>query len=207
MNKSRRSDPSSPRQARAVRLSNGASGSSEGADRLARRTRRRTVAGLVAKGRTIGEIARELKTAEDTVCRDLKALRAAAAARRPWDDPAACAAGFIEAAEDALQKVRAAQHEADPASTLYLNLVKLEWTMLIKFIEMTAAPKYAANLTRETDDDQDFTTLTNEQLLQKGREFGLDVAAFERALNAAEDPQADEDGPDGPDAGDFDEAA
>ncbi len=165
---------------------------------------------MLAAGNNVGEIAAQLQVAEQTVHRDVKALRKAAGRRDPWEDPAACAAGFIEDAEDALQKVRSAQQAATPKKdqTIYHNLVKLEWTMLVKFIEMTQ--KQFRTRSEVNDDEEDaYREYTNEELLQKGRELGVDVTGFERALRAADalrpEPTAGE--PEVREPGDLDEAA
>ena len=167
---------------------------------IVREKRRRNVASLLRQGRMIHEIASQLKLPEETVRRDINALRLAAAAHKPWDNPAACAAAFVESAEEALQKVRAAQEDAETTSTAYVNLVKLEWTMLVKFIELLS-PKRGAARPEDLDDPDDFTRLSNQQLIAKGRELGVDITAFEHALTAAAPADPDDD------ADDLDEAA
>jgi len=144
--------------------------------------RRKEVARLIAEGRTTNGIAAALGVREEIVRRDINALREAAARRRPWGDPAACSAAFIEAAEDALQKVRTAQRKEDISDTTCHNLVKLEWQMLVKFIEMTSR----STTTRKEviDDDESYSRYTNAELVQKARELGIDVTGFERALLA-----------------------
>ena len=158
--------------------------------RKVRLLRRKSVSKLLRDGRTIEEIAQSLGASERTVRRDMRALRAASAKRRPWDDRPACAAAFIEEAEAALQKVRAAQVEADNANT-HMNLVKLEWAMLIKFIELTAGPKAIGAVKQEKSQDDEFNQCTNEELIQRGRELGVDVGSFERALDAAGEVDAE----------------
>jgi len=167
------------------------------------RTRRRKVREMLAAGHGVAEIAEELGLGEHIIHRDVQALRRAAGRRNPWGDPAACSAGFIEDAENALQKVRSAQEAAVPKKdqTIYHNLVKLEWTMLIKFIEMTQ--KLSQTRSEVTDDDEEdaYRDYTNEELLRKARELGVDVTGFERAFRAADALRAehgadDRDGPD-----------
>jgi len=158
--------------------------------------RRRSVSKLVREGRSVEEIARSLNVPEHVVRRDIRALRAASARHDPWGNRAACAAAFIEDAEAALQKVRAAQADCDNANT-HMNLVKLEWGMLIKFIELTAGPKALGQNQEKTENDE-FTNCSNEELIRRGKELGVDVTPFERALEA--DAGLD-------DAGDYEEAA
>ena len=162
--------------------------------------RRRSVSRLLREGRTIEEVMQLLNVPEHVVRRDIKALRAASERREPWAERAACAAAFIEDAEAALQKVRAAQADCDNANT-HMNLVKLEWAMLIKFIELTAGPKALGTATQEKANDE-LSNCTNEELIQRGKELGVDVTAFERALDAA--GEVDEISAD---AGDLEEAA
>ena len=147
--------------------------------------RRRRVAQLLAGGKTLAEIAAALRSNEATIRRDIRALRRAAAEREPWGDPAGCNAAFIEAAENALQKIRGAQGEVKAGSTAYHNLVKLEWQVLIKFIDMTTR---AVKPTSESTlgEDEDLSGYTNEELLQKARELGIDVTGFEQALCPAQ---------------------
>ena len=160
-----------------------------------RPARRRKVARMLASGKSTREIACDLNVMEDTVRRDIKELRRQAAERRPWQHPTACAAAFIEAAETALQKVRAAQNQSEHDTTIYHNLVKLEWTMLIKFIEMSSQ-QATAKTEVQNNENEDLSNYTNEQLLQKARELGIDVTGFERALRPAEAARAEETPPD-----------
>ena len=157
-------------------------------NRTVPRRRRRQVADLLRCGRTIAEIAGELGVQERTVRRDLKELRRAAARRDPWGDPPACAAAFIEDAELALQKVRAAQQpQAKEPNTLYLNLVKLEWAMLVKFIEMTEKLNGTQNeVSNHEDEDDPYANYSDEELIKEGRRLGVDVSPFERALRAVQ---------------------
>jgi len=145
---------------------------------------------MLAEGKSIEAAATELKVSEELVRRDIHALRRAAAERDPWGEPAACNAAFIEAAENALQKVRTAQGEVKHDSTAYLNFVKLEWAMLLRFIELTSNGGRQGRLaTKESevlsDEDEPLRNYTNDELLQKARELGIDVTGFERALTAA----------------------
>lgn len=144
--------------------------------KYARILRRRHVKDLFASGHTIDEISKALNAAEHVVRRDIAALRRESAKRRPWGDPLSCAASFIEAAEDSLQKVRAAQGEAEPTSTAYVNLVKLEWAMLIKFIEMTAGRQPRVNENREDNHDaENLSNCSTEELIRRGKELGINL--------------------------------
>lgn len=170
--------------------------------------RRREVADDVAAGKTVKKIANELGVTEAMVRRDIKALRRAAAKRDPWGERTGCAATFIEDAEAALQKTRAAQGGVKHDSTIYLNLVKLEWAMLIKFIELTG--QHGKKKSEATDNErEDESKYSNEELLQKAKELGIDITPFEQALRAAESfgPQTDAGGGGIDQPGDLDEAA
>ncbi len=174
--------------------------------------RRRKLTTLLAAGKTAAAAARELNVNENLVRRDIRALRRDAARRKPWADPAACSAAFIEAAEEALQKVREAQREVEHDTTAYHNLVKLEWTMLVKFIDLTAAAaRPGRNFSEQNeginDEDEDISKLTDQQLLRKAGELGIDVAGFERALTAAAAQNLGEDDEEIADPGDLGEAA
>jgi len=140
-----------------------------------RHPRRAEVRRLTALGQNPHEIAAALGVMEKTVRRDIAAHRAAAKKRDPWADPAACAAAFIEDAEDALQKVRTAQQAADQKKdqTIYHNLVKLEWQMLIKFVQMNR-PRGEPNTAQDDDKSPSF-----EELLQEARDLGVDVTPYE----------------------------
>lgn len=149
--------------------------------------RRQRIAELVSEGETVETIAEQLGTTPAIVRRTLRDLRRRAAERDPWAEPDACHAAFIEAAEAALQKVRKAQQGSDDKSTAHLNLVKLEWAMLVRFIEMTAAlaatdPTDATH--NEATNDENILTYSNEELLRRARELGIDTSPFERALRA-----------------------
>jgi predicted transcriptional regulator len=172
--------------------------------RLTPTARRRKVAAAVAAGRTVDQTADELGVLPRTVRRDRRLLRRASAGRAPWSDPAGCWAGFIEDAEAALQKVRAAQAQLakqGELNTLRLNLIKLEWTMLVKFIEMLGPRVPKPNKEKENDEAKDeWADYTDEELLDAGRQMGIDVEPFERILRAAGrlDADAPDDGAHGP---------
>ncbi|MFH1730752.1 MAG: hypothetical protein ABIF82_03755 [Planctomycetota bacterium] len=145
--------------------------------------RRKLVAALRAVGRSDPEIAEELKSTVKTVRRDIAELRRRAAERQLATNPEACAPLFLEEAESVVRKVREAQHAQGlkKDGTFYLNLLKLEWTMLVKLVEMTR-PQAANKSDPANDEDDDLSNCTNQELLQKARELGIDVSGFERAL-------------------------
>lgn len=157
------------------------------AARPAPTVRRKKVAQLVAEGKMTNEITQALGVREEIVRRDINALREAAAKRKPWGNPAACTASFIEAAEDALQKVRTAQLKDKISDTTYHNLVKLEWQMLVKFIEMTGRSTTTRKEAIDDGEDETYSRYTNAEIIQKARELGIDVTGFERALLADEE--------------------
>lgn len=145
--------------------------------------RRKLVAALHAAGRSDAEIAEELRSTVRTVRRDIAELRSRAAERQLATNPEACAPLFLEEAEGVVRKVREAQCTQDlkKDGTFYLNLLKLEWAMLVKLVEMTR-PQAAKKGDPVSDEDDDLSQYTNDQLLQKARELGIDVSGFERAL-------------------------
>lgn len=145
--------------------------------------RRKLLAALRAAGRSDAEIAEELKSTVRTVRRDIAELRRLAAERQLATNPEACAPLFLEEAEGVIRKVRQAQNgeNVKKDGTFFLNLLKLEWTMLVKLVEMTR-PQAAKRDDPANDEDDDLSKYTNEELLQKARELGIDVSGFERAL-------------------------
>ena len=145
--------------------------------------RRALAAELLAAGHDVDNIARLLRTTPAAIHADLAVLRRLAAERQLATDPGSCAPLFLEDALAVLQKVRAAQHALpETDSTLYLNLLKLEWAMLIKLVEMTTAP--AGKGTADSDDD-DLAALSDDELLDRARDLGIDTTGFERALRSA----------------------
>ncbi|MFH1730707.1 MAG: hypothetical protein ABIF82_03520, partial [Planctomycetota bacterium] len=110
-------------------------------------------------------------------------LRRRAAERQLATNPEACAPLFLEEAEGVVRKVRQAQSDENVKKdgTFFLNLLKLEWAMLVKLVEMTR-PQAAKKSDPANDEDDDLSNCTNQELLQKARELGIDVSGFERAL-------------------------
>jgi transposase-like protein len=141
------------------------------------RARQMQVAGRLRNGESIEAIAAALGVTAETVHRDVTALRAQAGRRNPWAVPHDCAAAFIEEAQHVLQKVRAVQNELDHDTTAYHNFVKLEWTILVKFIEMNR--KQTESNSEEQEDDNPFTKFSDEEVFDMARKLGLDVAQLE----------------------------
>ena len=145
--------------------------------------RLKLVAELHAAGRDPAEIAGELRSTTSAIRRDLAELRRRAADRQLATNPEACTSLFLEEAEAVVRKVRQAQTAPDlkKDGTFFLNLLKLEWAMLVKLVEMTR-PQAAKKDSPANDEDDDLSKCTNTELLQKARELGIDVSGFERAL-------------------------
>jgi transposase len=143
--------------------------------------RRRRLTALRRDGHTMAEIAEHLGCLVETVWRDLKALRHAAARRDPWAAPEDGPPAFIEEAEDVLQKVRRAQLEAAKKdSGAYVSLLKAEWDMLMQLIKMTR--DWANHESEDPNHDDELATLSNQDLLDSAKGLGLDVRTFEAAL-------------------------
>lgn len=152
--------------------------------------RRRLVAKLRAEGYDVREIVDELASTPATILRDVALLREEATGRQLASEPEACAPLFLEEAEDVVRKVRKAQHTlGDKEGTFFLNLLKLEWTMLVKLAEITRSQMLKKN---EDADDEfgDLSKCSNEELLEQARELGIDVSGFERALRLLPDEAA-----------------
>ncbi|MFO7898244.1 MAG: hypothetical protein R6V58_04190 [Planctomycetota bacterium] len=149
---------------------------------LTRRQRRRKVAELTRAGCPVHEIATELGVLERTVHRDVHDLRREAAERDPWGDASATTSAFVEDLEAALAKVRKLQSELDAekkkSGNLYLNLMKLEFSMLTKCIELRM------KLPDREDDgpsEHELDDLSDEEALRIARELGIDLGRFARA--------------------------
>ncbi len=162
--------------------------------------RRRLVAELRARGRTLGEIAAELRSNARTVSSDIDVLRDRAAAGPLVARPAACAALFSEEAEDVIRKVRALEdaYEGDDRKcTIYLNLLKLEFTMLVKFADLTGGLRTEKQGATDDEELEDWTKLSDEELINRAKEIGVDTTGFERAfaaLGATAETERDADG-------------
>jgi transposase-like protein len=140
--------------------------------KLSPHARQTQTAERLLRGETLEAIAAALGVMPDTVHHDLKTLRAKAGRRAPWGEPADCEAAFIEEAQHVLQKTRAVQSTLKPDSTAYHNFVKLEWTILVKFIELNR--KQTLSQPKEPDDDHPFAQYTNDELSEMARELGID---------------------------------
>ena len=144
--------------------------------------RRRLVAQLRREGYDVREIVDKLASTSAAIQRDVTLLRKEAAGHQLAAAPERCAPLFLEEAEDVVQKVRKAQHElGEKEGTFFLNLLKLEWTMLVKLAEITRSQPR-----KQGDDIGDgfggLSKCSNEELLEQARELGIDVTGFERAL-------------------------
>lgn len=149
--------------------------------------RRRLVAELRARGRTVREIAAELRSNEQTVNRDIDTLRDHAAAGPLVTRSAACAALFSAEAEDVIRKVRALEdtYEGDDRKcTLFLNLLKLEFTMLVRCADIAGGLRTKIQGTTDDEELDDWNKLSNEEIIDRAKAFGIDTSGFERALAA-----------------------
>jgi len=147
--------------------------------------RRRLVEELRRRGWTPDEVVAALHTLRSAVEGDLRVLRGRAARRQLGARPAACVPFYAEEAESVIQKVRRLQGEVeDRKSPLYRDLLKLEWAMLIKFVE-TICQLGQKNQEVRSDEDEDkeddWTKCSYEELREKARDLGVDVEAVERA--------------------------
>ena len=129
------------------------------------------------------EIGDMLASTSATVRRDVTLLREGAAGRQLAAAPEACSPLFLEEAEDVVRKVRKAQHElgGNREGAFFLNLLKLEWAMLVKLAEITRAQAPGEN-ENAGDEFGDLSKCSNEELLEQARELGINVSGFERAL-------------------------
>ena len=143
--------------------------------------RRRLVAALLEHGRSVHEVVAELRTTRTAVRDDIRHLRARAAERQLATNPAACAPLVLEEAEGVIRKVRRQQarltnHERK--STLYHNLLKLEWSMLVKLFETLAGQTTKEDVT----DEDDWTKLSYADLRKKAEDLGVDVDRVEASV-------------------------
>jgi len=149
----------------------------------ATRRRRRAVEQMWAAGRRVDQIARLLRCPTQTVRQHVDAIRDAARRRAVarWGPGAAENGDLVEAIEDALQKVRGAQGESDPAKPTHRSLLQLELKTLGDMIDLRRTLA-AARLSDPADDWRLPHNLSTEELLEEGRRLGLDTSGFERAL-------------------------
>ncbi len=161
----------------------------KGAKKRATRKRRQEIARLHASGRTPYQIARLLRCSVETVRQHVTAIREAARQRMvcEWGPGAAETGDLIEGIESALQKVRAAQGDTDPAKSTHRGLLQLELKTLREMIDLRR--ELAAARTQANADAPGgwgaFEHMSNEGLIEQARELGIDVSGFERALKLA----------------------
>jgi len=153
--------------------------------------RRRLVARLHREGYSVPEIVNELASTLATIRRDGALLRKDAAGRQLAAAPETCSPLFLEEAEDVVRKVRRAQRDLgdNKEGTFFLNLLKLEWTMLVKLAEITRSQARKKN-GDAGDEFDDLSKCSNEELLDQARGLGIDVSGFERALRLLPDEAA-----------------
>jgi len=158
----------------------------KGERKRARRGRRRKIKLMLAAGRTVVQIARILRCPEQTVRQHVRAIRDEARRRAAEEyGPAAAETGdLVEAVEAALQKVRSAQTEADPAKGTHRGLLALEIRTLHGMMDVRRdlATQRANADGAEPDALED---LSDEELLVKARELGIDTTPYERQLNVS----------------------
>ena len=141
--------------------------------KLTRLQRQAKVAELVRAGNSVHEIAEELGVLERTVHRDRAELRREAAERDPWGDAPATVAAFIEDIEAAIAKVRKLQTKITDkqSGNLFINLLKLEFKMLAKCIELRMKLP-------DTDDgppENELGELSDDEAIRLANELGIDL--------------------------------
>ena len=158
----------------------------KGAKKRATRKRRQEIARMHASGRTPFQIARLLRCSAETVRQHVTAIREAARQRMvsEWGPSAAETGDLIEGIEDALQKVRAAQGDADPAKSTHRGLLQLELKTLREMIDLRR--ELAAARTQANADAPGgwggLEHLSNEEMIEQARDLGIDTSAFEQAV-------------------------
>jgi len=107
------------------------------------------------------------------VHRDRADLRREAADRDPWGDAPATVAAFIEDIEAAIAKVRKLQADITDkqSGNLYLNLLKLEFKMLAKCIELRM--KLPDNDDGPPENELD--ELSDDEAIRLANELGIDL--------------------------------
>jgi hypothetical protein len=155
--------------------------------------RRKEVSRLRQDGWTMCEIAEQLGVQIDTIWRDVKELRRAAARRDPWADaPDDGPSAFIEEAEDALQKVRRAELEAAKKdSGAYVSLLRLEWSMVMDLIKLSR--NWGLEENGDDHDDAELEGLSNRELLDAAKKLGIDVGRYEAELAGGRPGEGEED--------------
>jgi|GEM_PF-2530675 len=147
------------------------------------RCRRTAVESLLDAGRSVAQVARELKCDETTVRQHATALREAAQRRAvaEWGPGARDTGDLVEGLELALQKVRAALRQTDRDKPTYRGLLQLEirtiQEMMVIRRELAAARK-----NRDTSDVDPYEWMSNEELVAEARSLGIDVSPFKDLL-------------------------
>jgi len=152
--------------------------------------RRRAVEALLAAGRSVGQIARELKCDEATVRQHATALRQAAQRRAvaEWGPGARDTGDLVEGLEGALQKVRAALRQTDGDKPTHRGLLQLEIRTIQEM--MTIRRELAAERgNRDTSEMDPYDWMSNEELLAEARSLGIDVSPYKDLLRDTK-PQA-----------------
>lgn len=176
------------------------------------RERRRKVAELLAAGHSVAAAAAELHCGEEVVRRHARALREAARRRAvaEWgSETRAATADLIEAVDDALQKTRAAQLVVEQTSPDYRKLLWLEVYTLRQLADLRRelAAAFAADERTAAEGDEfdefgenveDWDKLSNEEIMERATELGIDVSGFAEALRKL---KAEEMGAEPPSAG------
>ena len=154
-------------------------GSRSAKRRLSRR-RRAVIKELLAKGKSVAQIAEWVWCSESTVREHVGALRRAASRRAVSEHgPGAAEIGdLLEGLEGAVQKVRAAQEEVDVRTPNYRELVKVEVRLLW---ELLGVRRELARARPEREGEE----LSFEELLAEARALGVDVSAYETPVRCA----------------------
>ena len=155
----------------------------KGEKKRSTRERRRAVAGMLAKGKQIPEIARAMGCREQTVRQHVGALRRAARERAMAEGQpreVAWMADLVEDLERVLQKVREAAEDVETDKPNYRELLRLEIRTLGEL--MTIRREVAA---ARSEDEIPNDECSTEELLERARELGIDTTYYEQALREA----------------------
>ena len=158
------------------------------AKRRASRRRRAIIRELLARGKSIEEIARWAWCSESTVREHVGALRRAAVRRMvtAYGPGAAEIGDLLEGLEAALQKVLGAEAAAERRSPNYRELVKLETRLLRELmgirrelarVRLECEPESRS----EPESESDLDGLTFREMLERARELGIDTTPYETA--------------------------
>jgi hypothetical protein len=148
-----------------------------------KKVRRELVLDMYHLGYTEREIVAELHSTPQTIGRDMHELRRRAAERQPAKSPTACAPLTLEDARFVVQRVRRLQAgiaDDQRQSTLYHNLLKLEWAMHIRLFQtLNGINRSEEESNRE---EHDWTKLPPEQRRERLRQFGGDPDELDYVL-------------------------